>query len=33
MVVQTTLATIGLFLLILSIMAVISYIIDKHRNK
>ena len=33
MVVKTTLVTIGVFILILSTIAVISYIIDKHRKK
>ena len=33
MVVKTTLVTLGIFILILSTIAVISYIIDKHRKK
>lgn len=33
MVVKTTLITLAIFVLILSTIAVISYIVDKHRKK
>ena len=33
MVVKTTLVTLGIFILILSTIAIISYIVDKYRKK